>query len=112
MIKIKEVIIPIYFGTLVIIVTDNWEEVNTIYDKTDIDGALYEGVFFEVKNKDEYVVAIKRTDWSVIAHEAVHVVNAIFLNCGVILNRKNDEPQAYLTGWVVNEIDKFLKELL
>ena len=60
--------------------------------------------------KDEYVIALKKIEWSIIAHEVVHIVNSIYLKCGIQLDRVNDEPQAYLTGWIINEIDKFVKE--
>lgn len=107
--KSKEVPIPIYFGKLIIILTNDWKEVDRAYN-TKIDENLYDAVVFEIKDKDEYIVAIKKIKWSVIAHEVVHIVNAIFLSCGVELDRHNDEPQAYLTGWLINEIDKFLEE--
>ena len=106
----KEIKIPIYFGKLILIYTDNLEKVNQVYN-TKIDDSLYDAVVFEPMDKDEYVIAIKVAKWSIIAHEIVHVVNAIFLKCGIELDRNNDEPQAYLTGWVAEEIDKFLKDV-
>lgn len=108
---VKEVAIPIYFGTLVMIFTDELEGLNPIY-KTNIREDDYDAVvFIDKPDSDKVIVAIKKKDWSVIAHETVHVVNAIFLNCNIQLDRNNDEPQAYLTGWVVSEIDKFLKDI-
>ena len=38
------------------------------------------------------------------AHEAVHVVNYIFRSRGIQADLQNDEPQAYLTGWVHEKI--------
>ena len=69
--------------------------------------------FGAVTLKDEskyrsYVVAFEYSDGSIIAHEIVHIVNAIFLDCGIELDRINDENQAYLTGWLFDEIYKFL----
>lgn len=108
--KSKTIRIPIYFGKLTLIYTDNLEKLNEIYD-TKIDDSLYDAVVFQPLNQNKCVLAIKSVDWSVIAHEVVHIVNHIFLQCGIELDRVNDEPQAYLTGWVINEIDKFLKEV-
>jgi len=108
--KSTEVKIPIYYGKLIIVVTKNLEELNPFYN-TKIDDSLYDAVCFEIIDKDEYIIAIKKVEWSIIAHEVVHIVNAIFLKCGIELDRHNDEPQAYLTGWVTGEIDKFLKEI-
>ena len=106
--KSKTIKIPIYFGLLTIIQVDDFDQVNSIYN-TKIDDSLYDAVVFEPLNKDEYVIAIKKVEWSIIAHEVVHVVNAIFLKCGIKLDRHNDEPQAYLTGWIFKEIENFLK---
>lgn len=108
--KSTEVKIPIYFGKLIIVVAKNLEELNPFYN-TKIEDSLYDAVFFEIKENDEYIIAIKKVEWSIIAHEVVHIVNAIFLKCRIEPDRNNDEPQAYLTGWVTNEIDKFLKEI-
>jgi hypothetical protein len=107
--KSKTIKIPIYFGNLTVITTDDFEKVNAFYN-TKIEDKLYDAVVFEIKDKDEYIVAIKKIEWSIIAHEVVHIVNAIFLKCGIELDRHNDEPQAYLTGWIVNEINEFLKQ--
>lgn len=108
---IKEVKIPIYFGTLVMIFTDELERLNSLYG-TNIKEADYDAVvFLDKPDSDKVIVAIKKKEWSIIAHETVHVVNAIFLNCNIQLDRHNDEPQAYLTGWVINEIDQFLIEV-
>lgn len=108
---IKEVEIPIYFGSLIMIFTDQLESLNGIYN-TDIKEEDYDAVVFtQVKDSSKIVLAIKKVDWPTIAHEVVHVVNNIFLSCGVQLDRHNDEPQAYLTGWVFNEIVEFLKEI-
>lgn len=44
-----------------------------------------------------------------VAHEAVHVVNMIYDYSGIRHDPKNDEPQAYLTGWIVGEIHRAAK---
>ena len=108
--KTKTIEIPIYFGEITIIKTDSFKEVNEKYN-TEAGDDIYEAVVFELQDRDHHVVVIKKPDWSVIAHEVVHLVNAIFLKCGIELDRINDEPQAYLTGWIINEIELFLKEI-
>ena len=108
--KIKKIKIPIYFGKLVIIFTDNLDEVVDKY-KLILKGNEYDAFVWEDSIKDEFLVAIKNNKFSVIAHEAVHLVNYIFRKRGVILDTNNDESQAYLTGFIVNEIDKFLKQI-
>ena len=103
----KSIKIPIYFGKLTFVITDDFKKVDKVF-KTEIGNKNYDGVFFEMQ--DEYVIALKKTDISVIAHECVHAVNAIYLNCHIELDRVNDEPQAYLMGWIIGELDKFIKE--
>lgn len=46
-------------------------------------------------------------DMSIMVHEAVHIVNFIFEECGVKLDTTNDEAQAYLTAWIFNQIKSF-----
>jgi len=41
---------------------------------------------------------------SVVAHECVHIVNKIYLDRFIQLDRENDEPQAYLLSFFVQEI--------
>jgi len=58
-----------------------------------------------------YIVAFSCTyDNSLIAHECVHLVNRLFLDIGMKLNLKNDEAQAYLTGYFFEKIEVFLNK--
>jgi len=60
----------------------------------------------------QYIVVVVNTlhaDPSVLAHEAVHVVNYLFAHAGVEPDVDNDEPQAYMIGYVVECIWKTLK---
>jgi len=67
-----------------------------------------------LRNESEYrhyVVAF--TDpkhLSNIAHEIVHIKNHIFCDCGAELSFRYDEPEAYLTGWLFDEIYNFLNK--
>lgn len=44
----------------------------------------------------------------IIAHEAKHLVNNIFIHIHHKLSRWNDEPEAYLLGWVVDTIHELI----
>lgn len=58
-------------------------------------------VIFDMKNiKDELTLI------EVIAHEALHVTSYLFIRKGIKPDVNNDEPQAYLLGWVAGEIFK------
>lgn len=110
---IKELPIPIFGGTLIIEIVDNWKKLNKKYncnfDKT-VNGTAY----YSIKDdgSSEFIIAFKgKPEVSLIVHEAIHLVNAIFRYRGVKLDLKNDELQAYFTEWVFetvnNEIQKY-----
>ena len=100
--------IPIYTGELVIVLDKDLSYVQNKYKTKDLRG--YGAVTIKDENKNRsYVVAFEGVDCGLIAHEVVHLVNYIFLDCGQELDRVNDEAQAYLTGWLFEEIYNFIK---
>lgn len=105
--KSKIIHIPIYCGKLTIILDKDLSFVEKKYKTKSLKD------FGAVTLKDEtkyrhYVVAFEYSYGSIIAHEIVHLINYIYLDCGIELDRVNDENQAYLTGWLFDEIHKFL----
>lgn len=106
--KVKKVKIPIYFRELVIIKAKCLTSLNKKY-KVDIKKDSMGAVMF--RHKDKYIVAFQKSDisGSLIAHESVHIVNAVFEDIRANLDIINDEPQAYLTGWIFEQIENALK---
>ncbi len=107
----KKVKIPIYFGDLVIYEVDDWEKLELKYRKGFTKG--YRAYVWRQEwtngTVTYYVAFLKgEDDLSIIAHEAVHLVNQIFIDGKISLDPYNDEPQAYLTGWFVKQVTKFL----
>ncbi len=112
----KQVQIRIYKGRLLIALTNDIEKLNR---KIGID---YDEDIFAfattVKYKGERanLIALNFDDGfapithGVIAHEATHVANFIFEYIGVVPSFDNDEPLAYLTQWVVDEIYKVMNK--
>ncbi len=104
--KTKKIKIPIYHGTMILIQTDNWEKLGRRLNlelSNDTDAFVYKDP------KDRYVACFRsKPSPAIIAHEAVHVVNHVYNDGRMMLDPLNDEPQAYLTGWVVGEMHKFL----
>lgn len=51
-------------------------------------------------------------DVATIAHESVHVADAIFDYCGICGQGfdESNEPYAYLVGWIVGKISEYLTE--
>lgn len=107
--KNKTIKIPIYRGSLRVYYAENLTPLELKYNisSTENFGAVV--LTNNMKHK-QYVAAFKyKDDYSLIAHEVVHLVNRIFLDCGQELDRVNDEAQAYLTGYLFEEIEKFLR---
>jgi hypothetical protein len=106
--KSKTINIPIYCGKLTIIYDEDLLSVQKKYKTSSLED--FGAVTFKHKSGyRHYVVAFSdREHLSNIAHEIVHIKNYIFLDCAMELDRYNDEPEAYLTGWLFDEIYKFL----
>lgn len=110
--------IPIYFGTLTTVLVEDWGELKRMYPEMDTEylGACYAAVVFTDDSSEDdgthYVAAFcGRPENKTIVHETVHVVNRIFADRGVNPDPFNDEPQAYLTGWVYGQIEEALKKM-
>lgn len=106
--KVKTIDIPIYCGKLTMILDKDLLYVQKKYKTTSLEnfGAV------TLRNESDYrhyVVAFTDAKHlSNIAHEVVHIKNHIYLDCAMELDRYNDEPEAYLTGWLFEQINKFL----
>lgn len=107
--KKKTIKIPIYQGKLIIIYDKNLSYFSKKYNTKDLKD--YGAVTTRIEH-GKYAVAFEYNEGSIIAHEIVHIVNYIFEDCGIHLDRINDEAQAYLTGWLFKEIEKFLNDNL
>lgn len=110
--KVRKIKIPLYFGELVVIECKNFSKINERY-KTEMTNEWQAGVIRHTTKKGytQYIVAfLEKPSPQTIAHEAVHIVNHIFADRYVNLDLYNDEPQAYLTGWVVEQIHKTIKQ--
>ena len=106
----KTIEIPIYCAKLTMILSDDLTYIEKKYKTKSLKD------FGAVTLQDEsdyrhYVVAFTDAKHlSNIAHEVVHLKNHIYLDCAMELDRYNDEPEAYLTGWLFDEIHNFLSK--
>ena len=62
---------------------------------------LYHLIVINMKNE------LKKIDVGILAHECFHLTNFIFEEKGIIPDVANDEPQAYLLGYLVDIAHKF-----
>lgn len=105
----KVIPIPIFEGKLTIVYDQDLTWVEKNYKTGPLDN--YGAVTIKDESKyRHYVVAFEYYSGSIIAHEIVHLINYIFIDCGINLDRQNDETQAYLTGWLFEQIQEFLNK--
>lgn len=109
---IKKVIdIPIYRGKLTIIFDKDLSYVEKKFKTPELKN--YGAVTLRHPSEfRHYIVAFEDEDYSLVAHEVVHIVNYLFVDVGVELDRINDEAQAYLTGWLFGEIEKVMNKVV
>lgn len=108
--KTKRIKIPIYYGELILIQSNDWLEINSKYGFS-LNNSFDAITFKQTKSNGQaqyFAVFGDNPTLSIIAHEAVHIVNQIYIDRQMKLDPDNDEPQAYLTGWVVGEISRFI----
>ncbi len=113
MIKVK-IDIPIYFGYLVIIFSD---DVKAVSDKFKLELTkeyvpAYVQKMRDKENVSQYFMVFhtKHIDHTIIAHEVTHCANWIFFDRGINFDYLNDEPYAYLVGWITEMVYKYAKK--
>jgi uncharacterized protein YlbG (UPF0298 family) len=104
----KTIDIPIYQCKLTMILDKDLKYIENTYNTISLDN--FGAVTLQNKSKyRHYVVGFtNKKHLSNIAHEIVHLKNHIYLDCAMELNRNDDEPEAYLTGWLFDQIYNFL----
>jgi hypothetical protein len=91
------------------VITDNFksrdsEELN-VGIRDDTDGSETWSVIEKNTNKFGFLVRLKRvSDKSDLAHEATHVAFETFRDIGGIADENNQEPFAYLIGWITRQL--------
>lgn len=108
---------PLYGTKFTIVLYDSPDELKDEFNDIDFSHEIHEidGSVF-VKNNELFIMfwidEKSNISSGVIAHEAKHLVNKIFIDICCELDRYNDEPECYLLGWVVDEIHAFKNEIL
>lgn len=115
--KITKISIPIYCGYLRIVVNEDLYEAAKAVGVDDEGNELNDfGAFVTTSKIGPHscfnVFFRPNVCHMLIAHEVVHLVNAIYVERHIKLDVLNDEPQAYLTGWITEQIYKTLKKQL
>lgn len=110
--RFHKVKIPIYGGILNIASCESWKELKPtffpdILNKYELDESC-DGYVFDESNQF-FVIFKNIPSGSVIAHEAVHLVNLLYLDRSIPLDIHNDEHQAYMIEWFFQQIENFFK---
>jgi len=115
---VKAVRVPIYDHLhLEIILSNDTSRVAKYANIPAEEVGIYSGLVFKREARRRSSVCIYLyTDGSdlptfnTIAHEVFHAANYIFESIGAKPDTQNDEPQAYLVGWIAGEVHKALKK--
>jgi len=103
----KKFKIPLYFHNLIVIQTDDFQAIEKEYG---LRGGSPDYAAITFETDDAIAVCFNsKVDYSIIAHESVHVCSYVFLGIGAKLELNNDETFAYLMGWVVEQIHSVVK---
>ena len=116
----KSVSIPLYHQYLQIIICDDVEkEIDQINKKYPSNISKFEfSGYAEGRGKYNLIVLNKKYlkdesfAVSTISHEAFHVTNFIMKRVGIHPDVNNDEAQAYLLSWIVEQVYKQFKQTL
>lgn len=103
----KKYKIPIFTSTLTIYFIDTLEDTFKKYGYDD--WGKYDAVcIFPEFHK--YELYFENYNIGIIVHEAKHIVNQIFKEFGIPLNVNEDETECILLQYIVNLIDKTIKD--
>lgn len=100
--------IPIYQCKLTIILDKDLSYVEKEYKTKSLENFGAVTLENELDERHYIVAFTDKEHLSNIVHEIVHIKNFIYLDCAMNLDRHNDEPEAYLTGWLFDQIYDFL----
>lgn len=114
--KIKRFVTPLYGSVFFVIIYDTDQEIKDYLKRKKItlsvNPSYFDGGVFENENEGVFCLMLKSyvhkkkqyPTPGIIAHEALHLMNLIFSDINSRVDQSNDEPQAYLLGWIVDNI--------
>ena len=106
MITKKDIIIPIFRLKLKIVVVDDIKEALRIEPNidTEADSCVID------HNNGTATIIIASNDMSIIAHECLHIKNAVWARIGYSPQALNDEVDAYLLDYIMTEVLKVVEK--
>ncbi|MDE5976933.1 MAG: hypothetical protein K2G70_00490 [Turicibacter sp.] len=110
MITEKNIQIPIWDFKVEVCIFDSLEEAQSKYPKFMTDGLLACTVEYLDCSKCKLIIPSNR--YSDVVHELEHVKNLVWKAKGYKPHEDNDEPDAYLIGWLFEQVDKLIRKHL
>lgn len=111
--KSKKIKVPIYDAVLYVHIISSERDRGNLQSKYNLtDTFAYDGFAFTHQNENgsySYHIALSKKCSNLIAHECYHFVMFLSRDYGLKLDFENDEPQAFLMGWVVEQCYKVMK---
>lgn len=112
--KYKRITIPMYNQVLHIAISDDIEkEIEELNKRfyTNIDSYDFSGYSASIRRHNLLILNNKEikdnpTRIGTIAHEAFHISNFVCRRVGIIPDTDNDEAQAYMISWIVEQVIK------
>lgn len=105
----KNIHIPIYDFKVEICVFSDIKEAKEKYPVIE-DGFL--ACTLEYRGCSKCKLIIPCNDYPSVVHELEHVKNLVWKAKGYTPQNNNDEPDAYLIGWLFEQVDKVIKKHL
>ena len=106
MITKKNINIPIFRLKLKIVVVDDIKEALEVEPNIDTEA----NSCIVDHNNGTATIVIASNDMSVIAHECLHIKNAVWIRIGYSPNSMNDEVDAYLLDYIMAEVLKVVEK--
>ena len=102
--------VPIWDFRVEVTVFDNIEELDSKYNRYITPGMLALTLEYEGCSRCELL--IPSNDYPSMVHELEHIKNLVWKAKGYKPQADNDEPDAYLIGWLFGKVDKIIKKHL
>ncbi len=110
--------LPIYELDLIVIIDLEWSSANKKFklqlDPEDLEAHALTKMHPEYKGRHELYLLLKpeHLDNNTLIHEIYHLVSWICLAKGITLDADNDEPLAYLAGYIGEKVLEFKEKYI
>lgn len=104
----KNINIPIWDFKVEVTVFDEITELLPAYSRFITEGML--ACTLEYNGCSKCELLIPYDDYPSVVHELEHVKSLVFKAKGYKTQNDNDEPDAYLIGWLFSKVDNIIKQ--